>query len=225
MLENNTMLKANLTVKRWLMTVLALLMSVQAFAGESIDRTQPYQMMTQVAETAFERLKSEQDNIQQDPELLKIIVEQELMPYVNAQYAALKLLGPNLKGADRKDVGVFIDAFRKYLVSSYAQVLTQYTDQTIKFGPEPKIKADSRITSIKVDIIDTPRPNIKLEFKLRKDKKSGEWKAFDMVAEGISLLSSKQSEWNTKIRQEGILTVAGELEKLAAQPIRFESNK
>ncbi|MFA0001386.1 ABC transporter substrate-binding protein [Vibrio lentus] len=219
------MLKTNSLLKKWLITAVAMLMSTQVLAEESIDRTQPYQMMTQVAEVSFERLKNEQENIHNDPELLKVIVEEELMPYVNAQYAALKLLGPNLKGADRKDVRVFIDSFRKYLVSSYAQVLTQYTDQTIQFGPEPKIKADSRITSIKVDIIDTPRPNIKLEFKLRKDKKSGEWKAFDMVAEGISLLSSKQSEWNTKIRQEGILQVADELEKLAAQPIRFESNK
>ncbi|MFA0012471.1 ABC transporter substrate-binding protein [Vibrio lentus] len=219
------MLKTNSLLKKWFITAVALLMSAQVLAEESIDRTQPYQMMTQVAEVSFERLKNEQENIHNDPELLKVIVEEELMPYVNAQYAALKLLGPNLKGADRKDVRVFIDAFRKYLVSSYAQVLTQYSDQTIQFGPEPKIKADSRITSIKVDIIDSPRPNIKLEFKLRKDKKSGEWKAFDMVAEGISLLSSKQSEWNTKIRQEGILQVADELEKLAAQPIRFESNK
>lgn len=219
------MLKMNSLLIKWFITAVALLMSTQVLAEESIDRTQPYQMMTQVAEVSFERLKNEQENIHNDPELLKVIVEEELMPYVNAQYAALKLLGPNLKGADRKDVRVFIDSFRKYLVSSYAQVLTQYTDQTIQFGPEPRIKADSRITSIKVDIIDTPRPNIKLEFKLRKDKKSGEWKAFDMVAEGISLLSSKQSEWNTKIRQEGILQVADELEKLAAQPIRFESNK
>lgn len=219
------MLKTNSLLKKWFITAVALLMSTQVLAEESIDRTQPYQMMTQVAEVSFERLKNEQENIHNDPELLKVIVEEELMPYVNAQYAALKLLGPNLKGADRKDVRVFIDSFRKYLVSSYAQVLTQYTDQTIQFGPEPRIKADSRITSIKVDIIDSPRPNIKLEFKLRKDKKSGEWKAFDMVAEGISLLSSKQSEWNTKIRQEGILQVADELEKLAAQPIRFESNK
>jgi phospholipid transport system substrate-binding protein len=205
--------------------MVALLMSTQTIADENIDRTQPYQMMTQVAEKSFERLKNEQENIHRDPELLKVIVEEELMPYVNAQYAALKLLGPNLKGANRKDVRVFIDAFRKYLVSSYAQVLTQYSDQMIQFGPEPKIKSDSRITSIKVDIIDAPRPNIKLEFKLRKNKKSGEWKAFDMVAEGISLLSSKQSEWNGKIRQDGILSVADELEKLAAQPIRFESNK
>ncbi|MEZ8053585.1 ABC transporter substrate-binding protein [Vibrio atlanticus] len=219
------MLKTNYLLKRLLLTAVALLMSTLAFSAKPIDRTQPYQMMTQVAEEAFARLKNEQENIQQDPELLKVIVEEELMPYVNAQYAALKLLGPNLKGADRGDVRVFIDAFRKYLVSSYAQVLTQYTDQTIKFGPEPTIKTDSRITSIKVDIIDTPRPNINLEFKLRKDKKSGEWKAFDMVAEGISLLSSKKSEWNTKIRQEGILQVADELEKLASQPIRFESNK
>ncbi|PHN88063.1 toluene tolerance protein [Vibrio splendidus] len=224
-LRSSLMLKTNSLLKKWFITAVALLMSTQVLAEESIDRTQPYQMMTQVAEVSFERLKNEQENIHNDPELLKVIVEEELMPYVNAQYAALKLLGPNLKGADRKDVRVFIDSFRKYLVSSYAQVLTQYTDQTIQFGPEPKIKADSRITSIKVDIIDTPRPNIKLEFKLRKDKKSGEWKAFDMVAEGISLLSSKQSEWNTKIRQEGILQVADELEKLAAQPIRFESNK
>ncbi len=219
------MLKTMKHLKIGFFAVMALLVSTQAFADATIDKTQPYQMMTQVAEVAFERLKSEQDNVHKDPELLKVIVEEELMPYVNAQYAALKLLGSNLKGADRKDVRVFIDAFRKYLVSSYAQVLTQYTDQTIEFGPEPKIKADSRITNIKVDIIDTPRPNIKLEFKLRKDKKSGEWKAFDMVAEGISLLSSKQSEWNTKIRQDGILAVADELEKLAAQPIRFESNK
>ncbi|MEZ9066070.1 ABC transporter substrate-binding protein [Vibrio atlanticus] len=225
MLKTNNLLKTNYLLKIWFLAAVALLMSTPAFSAKPIDRTQPYQMMTQVAEEAFARLKNEQENIQQDPELLKVIVEEELMPYVNAQYAALKLLGPNLKGADRGDVRVFIDAFRKYLVSSYAQVLTQYTDQTIKFGPEPTIKTDSRITSIKVDIIDTPRPNINLEFKLRKDKKSGEWKAFDMVAEGISLLSSKKSEWNTKIRQEGILQVADELEKLAAQPIRFESNK
>ncbi|MEZ8168702.1 ABC transporter substrate-binding protein [Vibrio sp. 10N.222.54.F12] len=225
MLKTNNLLKTNYLLKIWFLAAVALLMSTPAFSAKPIDRTQPYQMMTQVAEEAFARLKNEQENIHQDPELLKVIVEEELMPYVNAQYAALKLLGPNLKGADRGDVRVFIDAFRKYLVSSYAQVLTQYTDQTIKFGPEPTIKTDSRITSIKVDIIDTPRPNINLEFKLRKDKKSGEWKAFDMVAEGISLLSSKKSEWNTKIRQEGILQVADELEKLASQPIRFESNK
>ncbi|WP_341662644.1 phospholipid-binding protein MlaC [Vibrio sp.] len=208
--------------KQLLMSLALFTITLTANATD-IDKTQPYQMMKQVSVQAFNRLKSEQDAIHKNPDHLKVIVEEELMPYVNEKYAALKLLGPNLKGAKREDVGKFIVAFRTYLVSSYAQVLTQYTDQKIEFGPEPKIDASKAITGVKVDIIDTPRPNIKLEFKLRKNKKTGEWKAFDIIAEGISLLSSKQSEWSTQLRQDGILAVAKDLEELAARPIRFES--
>lgn len=208
--------------KKLVLTLCSLMLTFQVVANE-VDKTQPYQMMKQVSEVAFARLKAEQEQIHQDPEHLKVIVDEELMPYINEKYAALKLLGPNLKGAKREDVATFIIAFRAYLISSYAQVLTQYTDQTIEFGPETKLNPKKSITGVKVDIVDAPRPNIKLEFKMRKDKKTGEWQVFDMIAEGISLLSSKQSEWNGKLRQEGILAVAKELEGLAQQPIRFES--
>ncbi|MEZ8103139.1 phospholipid-binding protein MlaC [Vibrio bivalvicida] len=208
--------------KKLVLTLFSIFLAFSASA-EQIDKTQPYLMMKQVSEHTFARLKAEQGKVKQNPDYLKVIVDEELMPYVNEKYAALKLLGPNLKGAKREDVGQFIVSFRSYLVTSYAQVLTQYTDQTIEFGPEPKLNSNRSITSIKVDIVDSPRPNIKLEFKLRRDKKSGEWQAFDMIAEGISLLSSKQSEWSAKLRQEGILSVAQELEGLAKQPIRIES--
>ncbi|ENM5774068.1 phospholipid-binding protein MlaC [Vibrio mimicus] len=207
--------------KKTLLLVSALLMPWLATAA-TIDTSNPYQMMKAVAEKSFDRLKNEQEKVHQDPQYLKVIVEEELMPYVNEQYAALKLLGPNLKGAKREDVAEFVKAFRAYLVTNYAQVLTQYSNQTIELGPEMPLEGDRRITSVKVEIVDTPRPNIKLEFKLRQEK-SGEWKAFDMIAEGVSLLSSKQSEWSGKIRQQGILAVAQELDQLANQPIRFES--
>ncbi|RSD32404.1 phospholipid-binding protein MlaC [Vibrio pectenicida] len=210
--------------KKLVMAVAIFAMALTASAAE-VDKTQPYQMMKQVSEQAFDRLKLEQDKIQKNPDYLKVIVEEELMPYINEKYAALKLLGPNLKGAKREDVGKFIVSFRAYLVSSYAQVLTQYTNQEINFGPESKIDPSKTITGVKVDIIDSPRPNIKLEFKLRKDKKTGEWQAFDIIAEGISLLSSKQSEWSSQLRQDGILVVAKDLEDLAARPIRFESKE
>jgi phospholipid transport system substrate-binding protein len=212
-------------LKRWFemcsALMVTLLLSANAMAN-TIDATKPYDMIIKVSDQAFSRLSAEQEMIKGDPEHLKVVVEEELMPHVNYRYAALKLLGPNLKGAKREDVMEFINAFRAYLVTSYAQVLTQYTGQEVKFGPEPKIDDKTSIIGVKVTIMDSPRPNINLEFKLRKDKKTDEWKAFDMIAEGISLLSSKQSEWNTKIRQEGILSVADELEQLAKAPIRFE---
>lgn len=208
---------------RKLVLTLALVIASVSVGAKEVNRQDPYQMMVQVSDQTFARLKAEQAQIQQDPERLKLIVEQELMPYVDEKYAALKLLGPNLKGAKREDVLVFIDAFRAYIVASYAQVLTQYTDQTIEFEPEGRVDDSRTITGVKLEIIDSPRPNIKLEFKLRKDKSSGEWSAFDMIAEGISMLSSKQSEWSGKLRQEGILAVAQELQSLAKTPIRYEN--
>ena len=165
-----------------------LLMSLALFSVTltasvtDIDKTQPYQMMKQVSVQVFNRLKLEQDTVRKNPDHLKVIVEEELMPYVNEKYTALKLLGPNLKSAKREDIGKFIAAFQNCLISSYAQVLTQYTDQKIEFGPEPKIDPSKTIIGIKVDIVDTPRPSNKLEFKLRKDKKTSEWKAFDIIA-------------------------------------------
>ena len=108
-------------------------------------------------------------------------------------------------------------------MTNYAQVLTQYSDQGIKFGPETDIADDRRITSVRVDIVDHSRPNIKLDFKLRKEK-SGDWKVYDMVAEGVSMLSSKRSEWSGKIRNEGILGVAKDLQRLADNPVKFESD-
>ncbi|MGX9418139.1 ABC transporter substrate-binding protein [Vibrio sp. RC27] len=201
--------------------VLATLMFSFQVSSEEIDSSNPYQLITQVAENTFARLKAEQPKIQQDHDYLKVVVEDELMPYVNSQYTALKLLGSNLKGAKKDDVKEFIKAFRGYLVTNYAQILAQYTDQELRFGPETPIGPEDRIASAKVTILDAPSSNINIEFKLRKNK-SNQWQAYDMIAEGISLLSAKQSEWNGKIRQDGILSVAKELEAIAKQPINYK---
>jgi phospholipid transport system substrate-binding protein len=50
---------------------------------------------------------------------------------------------------------------------------------------------------------------------MRANKKTGQWKAFDIVIEGISLLSTKQAELNRKITQQGINHVILELAALA----------
>lgn len=208
-----------------LVIMMAFLSAVFTAQANEIDNTNPYQMMHAVADKMFDRLKSEQAKIKSDPNYLKTVVDEEMMPYVNYQYAALKLLGPNLRGADKKEVSAFIDEFRAYLITTYAQVLTQYSDQKIQFSPEKPIPEDRRVISIPVEIVDNSRSNVKLDFTLLKNSKTGEWKAYDMAAEGISLLSSKQSEWNTRIRQDGIPSVTKELKELARKDIVFEGKK
>ena len=213
-------------MKAWLGIFMALvtLLSVGVKA-ENIDKTKPYEMMAQVSEVTFARLKAEQSAIQSNPNILKTIVDEELMPYVNVKYAAYKLLGTHLKKTSAEERAEFVVAFREYLVASYAQVLTLYTDQKITLEKVKAIPKGKKIISVRVDILDSARPTVKVDFKLRKNKKTEEWQAFDMVAEGVSLLSTKQSEWNGKIRKEGIRSVSKELTSLAKQPIRLEGSK
>lgn len=45
-----------------------------------------------------------------------------------------------------------------------------------------------------------------------------------MVAEGVSMLSTKQSEWSGQLRTKGIDAVTQSLRDLAAKPIQIETN-
>lgn len=200
--------------------VLCSLLPITTFASED----DPYLLMRQVSESGFGRIKASQDELRSDPQMLKVIVEEEFMPYVNYKYAALKLLGSHVKTADKSEVREFIAAFRSYLLTSYSQILTQYQDQELRFFPARPIKPTQRIISVPVEILFPDRTPVKIEFTWRKEK-SGAWLAFDLVAEGVSLLSSKKAEWDTKIRQEGIPAVSAELERLARQPIQYQDQE
>ncbi len=210
-------------MKQW---IRIFIMIAGFFSGliqaQEIDRTKPYEMMVEVSTLTFEKLKSEQKSIQSNPDMLKTIVEQELMPYVNVKYAAYKLLGPYLKKTEKEQRSKFVVAFREYLVTSYAQVLTLYTDQKIVIEKAKPIPEGKNIISVRIDILDSSRPTVSVDFKLRKNKKNGQWQAFDMVAEGVSLLETKRSEWSGKIRKEGITAVTQELASLAKQPIKLK---
>ncbi|MCP4957307.1 phospholipid-binding protein MlaC [Photobacterium aquimaris] len=190
----------------------------------TVDQSNPYKMMDTVSAHLFGTLKAEQKKIQANPEELRVIVKQELLPYINARYAAYKVLGANLRNTTAEQRDAFTAAFTDYLVASYAQVLTQYTDQKIELESPKPIPADRSIISVRVDIIDPQRPPIRLDFKLRLNKKTKEWQGFDMVAEGVSMLSTKQSEWSGQLRTKGIDAVTQSLRDLAAKPIHIEKN-
>ena len=200
--------------------IFALLLSFSSQAA--VNMKDPYLMMDQVATTTFQNLKEEQNRIQQNPQILRSLVTQDLMPYVNVRYAAYKVLGPYLKKTTRSERDAFVLAFKEYLISSYAQVLTQYTDQSIKIEPQKPIPTGRSIVSVRVTIVDNKRPSIQLDFKLRKNNKTGQWQGFDMVAEGISLISTKTTEWSAVLRQEGIVSLTNKLQLLAKNPIVLE---
>ena len=213
-------------MSRFFSRIFALLISfsIALNASAEIDKTNPYKMIEQVAEQTFKRVANQQEQIKQDPNLLKVVVREELLPYINYRYAAARVLGQQFKKTTKAERDQFYIAFRDYLVTSYAQVFTLYNNQKVEFERE-KAFADKKIVAINTRVLEPGREPINLAFKVRKNKKTKQWQAYDMVAEGVSLLDSKKAEFASVIRQKGIAHVTETLIEKSRSNISFKDSK
>ena len=203
-------------MKKQLMSWLLVLTGL--FALPAMAASDPYVLVDQVAQRTFDRLEQEQSEISANPEHLRTRVREEMLPAVDVRYSAFRVIGSQLKQTTSEQRERFVEAFSDYLVVTYADALAAYKQQTVSIGKGQVGPKDEQAT-VPVTVLEPNKPEIKLEFKLRKNKRTGEWKVFDMIAEGISLLSAKQSELSGLIRQKGIDAVSGQLRELTSKPV------
>ena len=216
-------------------TLFSLAISQQAFAQPNnvekgvevvapvikVDQANPYKMIEEVAGITFKRFADQQQDIRKNPNLLKDIVREELMPYINYQYSAFKVIGQQLKKTTKQERSDFVPVFREYLVTSYAQVFTLYDNQQVMFFPG-KDFSKQNIVAVNTRVIMPGRDDIDVAFKVRRNKKDNSWQAFDMIAEGVSLLDSKHAELASIIRQKGLPYVTELLKKKSERNIVFK---
>ena len=204
---------------------------IAAFANESdankattqVEQyTDPFKMMEVVADKTFQRIARDQQLIAENKEYLRQIVNEELVPYIDSRYAALTVIGRsvNLRELPREEFDNFVVAFEDYMVASYAGALTYYRDQKVIIQPA-RPPDNQSIMTIKTRVIDPGKPDITIDFKLRRNRGSEYWLVYDMVAEGISLLDSKRAELSNLIRQQGVARVTELLLEKAKEPIKI----
>jgi phospholipid transport system substrate-binding protein len=207
-----------------------MLINASTLVAQEVDQTNPYKMLRTVAENTFSRITADQSLIEKDKNHLKVIVEEELLPYIDYRYASQRVLGSyiskvrNIKDkeqqqAEIKNLKRFIEVFRKYLITSYAGIFTQYRGQEVEFSPQQDFSG-KKLVLVKTKIVEPGKPDIQIDFKVRKTK-SGEWKGFDMLPEGISLLDAKQAEFHGILRTEGLTYVIDMLEQKSQLPVQF----
>ncbi|BBN81280.1 organic solvent ABC transporter substrate-binding protein [Pseudoalteromonas sp. A25] len=187
-----------------LLFIFALFFSTLGFAADT-----PYQLINKVGNDLFSDIKVINQDGKAEASLMKNIVRSRLMPHIDVKFVSFKLLGKHIKGLQRADAIEFIDAVDSYLVTTYANALLQYKGQEIIYEELP-ISSDSNFATVKVIIKETAGPDIDMHFKFRQNN-DGSWKVYDMVAEGISLLSAKQKEITTRISEVGLAKVTTEL--------------
>jgi phospholipid transport system substrate-binding protein len=196
--------------------IVMLMLSI-SFNASGIESDDPYVFVEELASTTFAKMKQDHAIIKNDPQALRKIVEQQLMPHVDHIYAALSVLGTQAKDIPREKLDLYFEEFRLYLLTTYSSSLSSYTNQIVEFEPSRPIE-NKKIVSVKGIIKEAGKPDVSITFQVRRNKEN-QWKAFDLVAEGISMVQSKRAEFAPMIRQQGIDSVIEFMQqKSAKQP-------
>lgn len=180
--------------------------------ADVVTVSDPNQVIRTVSTNTFARINLEKGRLETEPEYIKVVIEEELIPYLDYKYAAYKVMGSHLKNTTKEQRTAFVEAFKDYLINAYGHILFEYDQQEIEVLDNNHYM-DKKIISIPVRIHDQDGQITQIVFKLRKNKKTGEWKVFDVIAEGISMLNTKQSELKELIHKEGVDYVISLLQK------------
>lgn len=204
-------------MKRLLLSTLLSIASI-SIAHAKIDTTimDPYQLTNEISQKLFSDIRDNQNMITVEPNYLRKIVKEDLIPYVHVNYAGSLILGQEYKNTAPADKERFFIVLKDYFEQSYAQMLTLYKNQTITID-KGKV-GDSNIATVGVNI-QQDSGNTKLNFKWRKNSKTQEWQTYDIDVEGVSMVETKRNEWLPIIRKNGIDKLINRLEIDSKKPI------
>jgi len=107
-------------------------------------------------------------------------------------------LGKHWKQRTPTEQRQFTDLFATLLENSYAGKIESYNNEKIQYLKE---SVDGNRAEVKSKVITTKRDEFTLDYRLMEH--NGKWMVYDVVIEGVSLVSNYRSQFNRIITANG----------------------
>ena len=108
------------------------------------------------------------------------------------------ILATNWKRATPEEKRDFVEFFSQYLENTYRQKIEGYRNEQVRFLDE---KVNGERASVETSIV-TDSVEIPVIYKMRLN--SGDWYAYDVVIEGVSLVSNYRNTFAAIVKSEGM---------------------
>jgi len=173
----------------------------------SVAEDGPLELVQKTADDVLSVLKSDQ-SIQEDKEKIYQLAEEKILPNFDLDRISMLVLGKAWRKINEDQQQKFKVEFKTMLLRTYAVALGKYKDQEIDFKPLRMEPTDSKVT-VKSQIIQDGAQPISVDYTLAK--KENAWKVFDIVIEGVSLVTNYRSQFASEIKNNGIDSLISKL--------------
>ncbi len=129
------------------------------------------------------------------------LAEQKVLPHFDFARMTRLAVGRNWAQASDAQKEALTKEFRTLLVRTYSASLTAYKNQTIEVKPS-KMSAQDKDVVVRTAVLQQGGPPIPIDYAMEKGD-SG-WKVYDVVIDGVSLVTTYRGSFNDQIQKGGI---------------------
>jgi len=187
--------------------IIGLCYPISAFSKSSAKSNEPQQLIQEMSQQFESELINNQLEIRKNPAITDELITKHLVSNVNFLLMSRYVLGKNWKKATTQQKEEFVELFTSLLIRFYSKAFIEYLKKNdiekgmISYLPF-RAKSGSKYAKVKTEIkVNPDTPKVQVNYSLYKGKSKG-WKIYDINVEGISLVSSYRSSFNSIIKKE-----------------------
>jgi phospholipid transport system substrate-binding protein len=182
-----------------------------ASAQVALAAVGPDELVKSTADDVLSVIKKDKDIQNGDQKKVFALAEEKILPNFNFDRVCRMVLGKHWNRASPEQQEAFQREFRSLLLRTYATALSKYRNQTIDYKPLRSQPGDTDVT-VKTEILQPGGQPVAVDYAL--EKSGDNWKVYDIVIEGVSLVTNYRSQFSNEIKQSGM---DGLIQKLAAK--------
>jgi len=178
-------------------------------AAASAQQT-PEQVVQTIAHDLDTTIAGHRDELKNNREKLIAVIDDVFLPHFDIDYASILVLGQHAREATPAERERFAKAFYNSITNRYAEGLLNYTKGAVVVLPFNGDLNDKR-TVVRTQVVLEDGKKVSVDYAFRRSR-SGDWKAYDVIIEGISYVTNYRNQVDAEIRKVGIEQLITNLE-------------
>lgn len=203
------------TAMRFVYSLLCVLFLGTAVAAHA--ETAPNQVVQGIVDDLGKTMESRRAELSKDRESLLKTIDSIVLPHFDIDYASILVLGPNARTATPEQRARFAHAMYNSITHRYAEGLLKYTEGRVKVLPFQGELNDKR-TLVRTQVVLDDGKVVPVDYAFRKTK-DGDWKAYDVIIEGISYVTNYRNQVAAEIAKSSLDALTTRLETQGAKAL------
>lgn len=186
-------------------SLLIFLTSIGMLLPAQAQQDDPVSLITITTGNIFKEVDQNLAKYEADPVALQALVRSDLIPMLDVHYSARLILGRAGRGLPKEKVDAFAEAMINLLVSRYSQGLLLFRSSEDLMVIPQRGDLNEKLTRVRTRVKLPSGGEAPIDYAFHKTADG--WKAFDVIVEGISYVTTYRNQIMPEVQANGIDSV------------------